>query len=109
MKFHNPFRGSNMQLRSTIVRSSSHAMAVGGILLVISLWPLLVTFKNWSFSYVLPFIISLPVAAGFVVGCIVELLRRGWNFHVLITVLLSGLAVAAWVFSCVLRFRHLAL
>ena len=90
------------------MRSSSHAMAVGGILLVVSLWPLLVTFEGWPFSYVLPFTVSLPLAAGFVVGCIVELLRRGWNFHVLITMLLSCMAVAAWAFSCVLRFRHLA-
>jgi hypothetical protein len=83
-------------------------MAVGGILLLVSLWPLLVTFEGWPFSYVLPFTVSLPVAAAFVVGCIVELLRRGWNFHVVITMLLSCLAVAAWVFFCVLRFRHLA-
>ena len=90
------------------MRSSSHAMAVGGILLLVSLWPLLVTFEGWPFYYVLPFTVSLPLATAFVVGCIIELLRRGWNFHVFVTMLLSCLAVAAWVFSCVLRFRNLA-
>ena len=97
-----------MELRSPIMRSSSQALLLGGILLFVSLWPLLVTFEDWSFLYVLPFSISLPLAAGFMVGCIVELLRRGWSIHVLIAMFLCGLAVAAWVFSFVLRFRYLA-
>ena len=108
MQFHNPFRGANMELRSPIVRSSSHAVIVGGILLLISFWPLLVAFERWSFSLVVPFGICLPLAAGFMLGCFVELLRRGWNFRVLISMLLSCLAVASWVLSFVLRFRIMA-
>ena len=101
----------NMVLRHRIVRSSSHVLAIGCILLLISLWPLLVSFGGWSFSYILatfPCIISLPLAAGFVIGCVVELLRRGWNFRVFITLLVSGLAVSAWVLFFVLRFRNMA-
>jgi hypothetical protein len=100
--------GASMDLRSPIVRSSSHTMIVAGVLLFISLWPLLVAFEEWSFSYVLPFTVSLPLAVGFLIGCLVELLRRGWSFQVFVMMLLSGLAVAAWLYSCVLRFRYMA-
>jgi hypothetical protein len=103
MKFYGHLRSAGVELRSPFVRSSSHAMMVGCILLLVSLWPLLVIFEGWPFSYVLPVTISLPLAAGFVLGCIVELLRRGWNFRVFITMLLCCLAVAVWIF--VLRSR----
>ena len=108
MVFNHPFRGANTAVSHPLVRSSSHAMAVGGVLLLFSLWPLLVTFENWPFSYVLPFTISLPVAAGFVLGCLLELCLRGWNFRVFMTLILSGMALAAWVLSLVLSVRHLS-
>jgi len=108
MRFYDHLRGADIKLRHPLVRSSSHAMLVSCILLLASLWPLLVVFEGWPFSFVLPITLSLPLAAAFGLGCFVELLRRGWDYRVFITMLLSCLAVAAWVISCVLRFRIMA-
>ena len=108
MKHSRSLHGIDMELRHPLMHSSAHAMVISGILLLISCWPLLVTSAGWPFSYILPSIISLPLASAFVVGCIVGLLRRGWNYRVFIAMILSGLAVAARVGSLLLRFQHLA-
>ena len=114
MKTYNHLRGIHMELRHPLVRSSSQLIVVSGVVLLVSCWPLLGAAEGWPFAYVsnlfaiFPCVVSLILAPAFVLGSMIELLRRGWNLRVFIAMLLSGLAVAAWVFSFVLRFRRLA-
>ena len=91
------------------MRRPLHLVMVGAVLLLLSLLPVLVAFENWPWHFVAVLLSpALVVAAAIALGCLLELLRRGWKRHVFATMLLTVLAVLAWIYSFALTFANMA-